>query len=110
MLFRLKSLHRNGRVLTTEELVEAPRPVGNLVVEDCPPERLFGRPLRNARMLDMSISQAPHDVTSPLFDPQLVRMLDNQMVLHGYQIHVDPETKVINHYAQVWVLCPVTAD
>ena len=109
MKFKLKSLHRNGIVLTPEELADAPRQVGNLVVEDWQ-DGAFGRPIRRARLLDMTISQAPRDIIPPLFDPQLVRMLDNQMVLHGYQIHVDMETGVINHYVQVWMLRPVTDE
>ena len=110
MKFKLKSLHRNGTVLAPEELADAPCHVGNLIIEDCPQEGVFRRPIRHARLLDMNILQAPRDVTPPLFDPQLVRMLDNQMVLHGYQIHVDMETEVINHYVQVWVLRPVTDE
>jgi hypothetical protein len=33
MKFKLKALHHNGIVLTSEELADAPRYVGNLVVE-----------------------------------------------------------------------------
>jgi hypothetical protein len=108
MKFKLKSLHRNGAVLTPEELADAPRHVGNLVVEDWPQGGVFARHIRQARLLDMTIPTTPRDIIPPLFDPQLVRMLDNQMVLHGYQIHVDIETGAAKHYAQVWVLRPVT--
>jgi hypothetical protein len=37
-------------------------------------------------------------------DPQLVKMTDGQMTLHGYQIHADPETSAVLHYAQIWAL------
>lgn len=107
MKFKLKSLHRDGTVLTPEELADAPRHVGSLIVEDCPQEGVFGRPIRHARLLDLNISQGPRDIIPPLFDPQMVSMLDDQMVLHGYQIQVDMETGVINHYVQVWVLRPI---
>jgi hypothetical protein len=45
-----------------------------------------------------------------LFDPQMVKMLDDRMILHGYPIHVDMETRAIGHYAQAWVLRPVTHE
>jgi hypothetical protein len=47
-------------------------------------------------------SQAPRDLLTPLFDPQLVRMTNTQMTLHGYQIHAEAGNGV--HYAQGWVL------
>jgi hypothetical protein len=43
----------------------------------------------------------------PLFGAQLVRMINAQMTLHGYQIHAETGTAV--HYAQVWVLRQVEA-
>jgi len=104
MRFQLKALHRNGVVLTPEEVADAPRHIGNLVVEDWPQGGMFARHIRQARLLDMTVSQAPRDIIPPLFDPQLVRMTDSLMTLHGYQIHVDDETGAMRHYAQVWVL------
>jgi hypothetical protein len=44
---------------------------------------------------------------APLFDPQLVRMTNTQMTLHGYQIRA--ETGAAVHYAQSWVLRQVEA-
>jgi len=58
--------------------------------------------VRQARLFDMSIPQAPRDLLAPLFDPQLVHMTNTQMTLHGYQIHAEPGTAV--HYAQCWAL------
>jgi hypothetical protein len=110
MKFKLKALHRYGIVLTPEELAYAPRHVGNLVVEDWQQDDGFTHHARQARLLDMDFSEVLRDVIPPLFDPQLVRMLDNQMVLHGYQIHVDMQTGAVRHYAQVWVLRPVTDE
>lgn len=54
--------------------------------------------IRQARLLDMSVPQAPRDLLAPLFDPQLVRMTNTQMTLHGYQIRAEDGTAV--HYAQ----------
>jgi hypothetical protein len=107
MKFELKALYRNGIVLLAEELAAAPRHVGTLIVEDFPPEGVFGRSVRNARLLDTNKSQTPRDITPPLFDAQLAKVLENQMVLHGYEIHQNMKTNVINHHVQVWILCLV---
>jgi hypothetical protein len=50
----------------------------------------------------MTIPTTLRDLLAPLFDPQLVRMTNTQMALHGYQIHAEGGTAV--HYAQCWVL------
>ena len=110
MKFKLKALHQNGIVLTSEELMDAPRHVGNLVVEDWPQDGKIGRFIRQARLLDMTIPSTPRDIILPLFEPQIVKMTDNQMTLHGYQIDIDVETGAIRHYAQSWVLRAVTDE
>ena len=58
----------------------------------------------------MTIQHALRDIIPPLFDPQLIRAINNQMVLPGSQIHADMETGAVKHYAQVWVLRPVTDE
>jgi hypothetical protein len=108
MKFKLKALHHNGIVLMSEELADAPRYVGNLVVEDWPQGGTYGRYIRQARLLDMTIPSTPRDLIPPPFDPQIAKMTDNQMTLHGYQIRLDAETGTIRHYARSWVLRTVT--
>jgi hypothetical protein len=110
MKFKLKALHHNGIVLTSEELADAPRYVGNLIVEEWPQVGASGRYLRQVRLLDMTIPGTPRDLIPPLFEPQIVKMTENQMTLHGYQINVDAETGAIRHYAQSWVLRAITDD
>ena len=104
MRFQLKCLDRNGVVLTPEQLADTPRHTGNLVVEDWHQGGTFGRYIRQARLLDETVPQARRDIIPPLFEPQLVKMTDGQMTLHGFQIHVDAETGAIMHFAQVWAL------
>ena len=104
MRFQLKCLHSNGTVLTPEQLADAQRHFGNLVVEEWHQGGTFGRHIRQARLLDTTVPQAPRDIIAPLFDPQLVKMTDGLMTLHGYQIHGDAKTGTILHYVQVWVL------
>jgi hypothetical protein len=110
MKFKLKALNRYGVVLTPEELAGAPLYVGNLVVEDWPKGGTVERFIRQARLLDMTIPTTPRDIIPPLYDPQIVSMKDNQMMLHGYQIHVSAKTEAIRHYAQSWLLRAVTDE
>jgi len=107
MLYKLICLYRNGVALTPDDLEQEPRYTGNLVVEDCYQVGTVGRAARQARLLDMSVPQAPRDLLAPLFDPQLVRMTNTQMTLHGYQIRAEDGATV--HYAQSWVLRQVEA-
>jgi hypothetical protein len=107
MLYKLICLHRNGVPLTPEDLEQEPRYTGNLIIEDWQQGGTFGRNVRQARLLDMKIPTAPRDLLAPLFDPQLVRMTNTQMTLHGYQINAEGGAAV--HYAQSWVLRQVEA-
>ena len=68
MKFALKFLYRNGAALTMEELVNAPPYIGNLVIEHWSQGDMFGRHIRQARLLEMAISQAPRDIIPSLFD------------------------------------------
>lgn len=102
MLYKLICLYRNGVALAPEDLEQEPRYTGNLIIEDWHQGGTFGRNVRQARLLDMTIPTAPRDLLAPLFDPQLVRMTNTQMTLHGYQIHAETGSAV--HYAQCWVL------
>jgi hypothetical protein len=110
MKFKLKALYHNGIVLTSEELADAPRYVGNLVVEDWPQGGTCGRYIRQAILLDMTIPSTPRDFIPLLFEPRILKLTDKQMTLHGYQIHIDAETGAIRHYAQSWVLRAVTNE
>ena len=44
MKFLLKALHQNGVVLTSEQLADAARHTGNLVIADWPQGGVFGSP------------------------------------------------------------------
>jgi hypothetical protein len=101
---KLICLNRNGVALTIEEIAESPRYAGNLVIEDWHQGGRFGRFMRQARLLDMTMPTTPRDILPPLFDPQLVKMTDTQMTLQGYQIHVEPETGAARQYLQGWVI------
>lgn len=110
MKFVLKFLYCNGVALPMEELVNAPPYVGNLIIKERWQGDGSARYIREARLPDLTVSQAPHDLVPPLFDPQLVKMQDDRMVLNGFQIHADMEAGSIMHFVQVWMLSPVGAE
>lgn len=104
MLAKLICPNRNGVALSSAEIAESPRHAGNLIIEDWHQGGRFGRFIRQARLLDMTIPSMPQDIIPPLFDPQLVKMTDSQMTLQGYQIHADPEIGATRQYLQAWVV------
>jgi hypothetical protein len=69
MFYKLICLHRNGVPLTPGELAQASRDTGNLIIEDWNQDGVFGRAVRQARLLDMTIPQAVVDLLALLFDP-----------------------------------------
>jgi hypothetical protein len=108
MFYKLICLNRNGVALSAQEVAESPKYSGNLVIEDWHQGGRFGRFIRQARLLDMAIPTTPRDIIPPLFDPQLVRMTDNQMTLQGYQIHADSKTGAALQFLQCWVVRSMT--
>jgi hypothetical protein len=110
MKLKLEALYLNSTVLLPEALTDAPCCVGNLVIEDWPQGGMFGRFIRKARFLEMTSPTTLRDIIPPLFEPQIVTMRENQMTVHGYQIHVDAETGAIRHHVRSWVLGAVTDE
>ncbi|HWK72221.1 MAG TPA: hypothetical protein VNS29_15410 [Burkholderiaceae bacterium] len=97
----MKKLYRNGVALSVEELAVAPSFIGSLVIKSWSRSQ-DATPTKKAQLLDMSRPTLHPSVTQPLFEPVLVRMTHQQMMLQGYEIHTDGET--ITHFAQCWVL------
>jgi hypothetical protein len=110
MKLKLEALYLNSTVLLPEALTDTPCRVGSLVIEDWPQGGPFGRVICQARFLEMTSPTTLRDIVPPLFEPQIVTMKDNQMTVHGYQIHVDTETGAIRHHVRSWVLRAVTAE
>jgi hypothetical protein len=52
----------------------------------------------------MTIPSASRNLVPALFEPQVVKMKDHQMTLHGYQIHIHAETGATRHHLQSSVL------
>jgi hypothetical protein len=110
MKFKLKLLYRYGVALTLEELADASLYIGNLAVDDWPQDSTVGECIHQARLLDMTTLNTPRDLIPPLYDPQIVKIKNNHMMLLGYQIHVGTETGAIRHYAQSWLLRAITEE
>lgn len=110
MTFKLKTLYCNGILLTPEELANAPRFVGTLIVHDCQQGGACARHLRKARLVEMTSQRILRDVAPPLFEPRLVQALHDQIVLYGYQLHVDMHAGRLDQHVQIWTLDPITDE
>lgn len=107
MRYIMMCLYENGVELTREQLAAAPRWSGDLHIEDwCSAENVFKHNIRKARLLD---PQSPHgrELLPPLFDPVVVKMTAEHMLLRGYQVRRIDEQAV--HAAQCWLLKHVPA-
>lgn len=80
MLFTLISRYRNGILLSREELQDAERHTGTLLVEDWVEGNLFGRPVRVAR-LKPNLGSAQTASIPPLFEPVILKMTESRLVL-----------------------------
>lgn len=94
-------MYHNGELLSAKDLEQTPRRTGNLVVEHC--QSSNDTRARQARLL-ADASQPSHDVLPPLIEPELVALKDNRMVLLGYQIQIDSETRPVQKVQQGWVV------
>ncbi len=110
MKCKLEALHLNSTILAAEALTDARCYVGSLVIENWPQGGKAGRFIRQARFLEMTSPTTLRDIIPPLFDPQIVTMMDHQITVHGYQIHIDAETGAMRHYVRSWVLRAVTDE
>lgn len=102
MTFELKCLHRTGMQLTPEELADAQRHVGILVIEDLHAGTKDGRFFRAQLLESVALHEAPRDVIPPLFDGRIGRS-NGVLKLQGYQLQADLFTG-IRRYAQGWTL------
>ena len=107
MLSKLRCLHRDGVVLTENDLADQLTHTGNLVVVDWTEGNVFKRAIRCARLLTVDHS-VKVDILPPLFEPVLIKVTGWQITLHGYQIHTWQGKAV--HYVQVWVLQPAAKE
>lgn len=97
MKFQLKALHHNGIALTSPKLASPPHYIGGLIAKDWPQDVTFGCFV----CLEMSTPGTLPDIIALLFEPQIVNMIDNQMTLHGYQIHIYAEAGAMRHYTHI---------
>lgn len=102
MRYKMKCLYRDGVELTREQLAAEPSYEGDLLIEDWgSSENVFKHDIRKARFLD---PQSAHgrEMLSPLFDPVVVKMTSEHMLIRGYQIRRIEQEAV--QTAQCWLL------
>lgn len=95
MNFELQRLYLDGEALTTEQLADAPRYVGRLVLERWSHSPSLGKSIREARFLDMA-----------LLDAMIVGMVDGKITLYGYEMHHSVNDGTSYQHIQCWELTP----
>jgi hypothetical protein len=96
---------RLGRRLTAQEIRDAQPVIGELLVMDWLTGNASRRALRVARLLHGELDRHS-DLLHPLFDPALVRMTAECMVLAGIEVNSDATHAPVDH-AQGWLIRPV---
>lgn len=106
MRYKMKCLYRDGIELTREQLADELHYDGDLVIEDWGSgDNVFKHNIRKALFLDPK-SVRGLELLPPLFDPVVVKMTSDHMLLRGYQIrHIDDQGV---HTAQCWLLKHIT--
>lgn len=102
MRYKMKCLYRDGIELTREQLAIEPSHDGDLVIEDWGSgDNVFKHNIRKARFLDPKSAHG-RELLPPLFDPIVVKMTSDHMLVRGYQIRYIEGCGV--HTAQCWLL------
>lgn len=97
-------LRDQGRILKNDQL---PNPVvGNLTIEDWPPMRKKGRWSRRADLRSTTGASLEHDLLTPIFDPQIMRVDETGMYLQGVQRYSENGGETMREFVQVWRCVP----
>lgn len=91
-----------GIRLKQDELADAPRVNGELVMEDWPGNNTFRRPIRVARLYPVGRYTFAPELLPPLFDAQVLRITETQLFISGIENFVDNQQ--IREVAQTWMV------
>lgn len=105
MRFSVVLMRRNGRRLSSVDMKTAPGIVGDLLVGDWTSGSSFGRAVRVARLRSLE-GGTRADPLLPLFDPTLVRVSSDALVIVGIEIGTDAAGASVD-YAQGWFARPI---
>jgi hypothetical protein len=105
MRYAVVQTRRLGRRLTAQAIREAQPIVGELLVSDWREGSSSNRALRVAK-LKTTDPLRENDLIHPLFDPVLVRVTADFMVLVGIEVNCDADHEPVDH-AQGWLIRPV---
>ena len=100
-------LRRQGVPITRKEMAEATPITGRLMIEDAWRERRPGsrRFFREATLHPINALVKGGCLHPPLFDPVVVHVDRDGMVLHGHEVDVQEGRAV--QYVQVWLVRPI---
>ena len=98
-------MRRNGRRLSSADMQSATGVAGDLLLGDWPNGSSFGRAVRVARLRSIE-GGTKADPLLPLFDPTLVRVSSEALVIVGIEIGTDAAGVPVD-YAQGWLARPL---
>lgn len=101
-------MRRLGVRLSQSEIASARPVVGDFVLHDWREGNSWKRALRVAALKDLSTPTTPsRDLLPPLFDPALVRVRGDLLVVSGIEINAPEGERPIVEYAQTWLVRPL---
>ena len=101
-------MRSRGRRLSKGDLSSAPRVTGDLLIDDWPDGSSFGRAVRVARLKSIE-GGTKADPLQPLFEPAVVRVTRDALVIVGIEIEGDMHGNVAD-YVQGWLVRPILSD
>ena len=97
-------MRRNGRRLTASSICAEAGIKGELLISDWIEGNSFGRAVRMARLCSIEGGKKA-DPLQPLFDPVLVRITADALILVGMEICADESGNPVD-YVQSWLVKP----
>jgi hypothetical protein len=98
-------MRENGKRLPVATIASSPGELGDLQLTDWTSGSSFGRSVRVARLCAVG-GGTKADPLKPLFDPTLVRVTGDTLVMVGIEIGADDAGTQID-FAQSWLVRPL---
>jgi hypothetical protein len=105
MRCRVVLMRENGRRLPAASITSLPGELGDLLLTDWTSGSSFGRSVRVARLCAVG-GGTKADPLKPLFDPTLVLVTSDSLVIVGIEVGADSSGTQID-YAQSWLVRPL---
>lgn len=109
MKYTVKCIYVDGVRLTETQIANTVSYTGRLIVEEPSLNDSLASYARRARLLDINRLPTYQDKIPPLFKAELSPLRSGQMIVNGFQIHIDEKTGEIHQHIQSWLLCSTSS-